>query len=100
MILVMAVYTTPFLQKLFESDIMQKLGKISFSMFIWHWPILCSLTSLLCVKTQFQPFYVAFTIQFGVTSFAVIIISYLSQKFIESMLSTKLIHFIDHKLFD
>lgn len=99
MVVILAVYMLPVLQKMFESRFMQYLGKISFSMFIWHWPILCSLTSFLCVKTQFMPFEQAFAIQFGLTTIAVMLVSHLSQKYIESVLSTRLIFYIDSKLF-
>lgn len=98
-VLILSVYMLPVFQQLFETHLMQYLGKISFSMFIWHWPILCSLTSFLCVKTQFIPFEMAFAIQFGLTTIAVVLVSHLSQKYIESVFSARLIHYIDSKLF-
>lgn len=78
---------------------MQYLGKISFSLFIVHWPILGSLTSFLYVKTQTLSFAEQFSIVFLTTTFAVIIFSHLSEKIIERVLSAKIISIIDNTLF-
>lgn len=99
LILILAVAMLPMLQKLLETRIAQYLGKISFSMFVWHWPILCSLTSFLCLKTQYQPLEIAFAVQFGITTIAVVLVSHLSRKYLESKFSAKLIQIIDFKLF-
>ncbi len=78
---------------------MQYLGKISFSIFIIHWPILGSLTSFLFVKTQHLPFAERFSVVFLITTVAVILFSHLSEKIIERFLSDRIISFIDKTLF-
>lgn len=95
----LAIYLSPFMQRIFETRPMQYLGKISFSIFFIHWPILGSLTSFLFVKTQHLPFSARFCVVFFITTFAVILFSHLSEKIIERFLSDKIINVIDKTLF-
>ena len=95
----LAVYLLPFIQEILETRLMQYLGKISFSLFLIHWPVLGSLTSYLFIKTQHLPYMEQFYIVFSSTTFTVIILSCLSKKIIENFLSTKIIQAINNRLF-
>lgn len=98
-IFLFAIYLLPLLQKILETDLFQFLGRISFSVFIFHWPILGSLTSFLYLKVIGLPCYEAFVIVFGITFLAVLVFSYFSEKYIEGYLSKKTIELIDNILF-
>lgn len=98
-IFLFAIYLLPLLQKILETDLFQFLGRVSFSVFIFHWPILGSLTSFLYLKVIGLPCYEAFVIVFGITFLAVLVFSYFSEKYIEGYLSKKTIELIDNILF-
>lgn len=95
--LILSVYFLPFFKKILESFPLQYLGKISFGLFIWHWPILCSLTSFLFVITGEETEYATEITLFS-TFLCVIIVSHLSEKYIEktasNYITAKIMNFI------
>lgn len=98
-IFLFAIYQLPLLQRILETKIFQFFGRISFSVFIFHWPILGSLTSSLYLKVSSFQYYETFAIVFGITFIAVVAFSYLSERYIEGYLSKTVIGMIDKLLF-
>lgn len=78
-VLLLAIYLLPFLQRILESRPLQYFGKISFSIYIFHWPIMGAFTSYVYVKVHSFPY--AFPVVFGLTFVAVILFSHLSFTF-------------------
>lgn len=76
--IILAAYYSSIFTKVLESCIVQFLGRISFSIYIWHFPVLCSFSSYLCYLTNYN-FGIVFPISFA----AVILVSTISQRFIE-----------------
>lgn len=98
-IFLFAIYLLPFIQRIFETRPMQYLGKISFSLFIIHWPILGSLSSFLLVRTQNLTSVEQFWVVFPATTLAVVLFSHLSERIIERYLSAKIISIINKSIF-
>lgn len=96
-VLLLAIYLLPFLQRILESRPLQYFGKISFSIYIFHWPIMGAFTSYVYVKVHSFPY--AFPVVFGLTLVAVILFSHLSERFIERGVSNFVIKRINQFLF-
>lgn len=79
MLIIVGVDNTHYMKSLLESKVIQFLGKISFSIYIWHFPIICSLSSWLCYITNNS-----FIIVFPLSVVSVIAVSYLSYRYLES----------------
>lgn len=93
MLIIIGIDNTKWIKKVLELNVFQFLGKISFSVYIWHFPIICSLSSWLCYITNNNNFIIVFP--FSVMS--VIFISYISWRYLE-MASTKVQSFIENIL--
>lgn len=92
MLIIAGIDNAKWIRNILELNVFQFLGKISFSIYIWHFPIICSLSSWLCVITSNR-----FIIVFPISVIAVIFISYISWKYLE-MVSTKMQSFIENIL--
>lgn len=57
--IILAAYYSVIITKVLESNVVQFLGRISFSIYIWHFPVLCSFSSYLCCLTNYN-FWVVF----------------------------------------
>lgn len=90
--LILGIYCIPLLQRILELRILQYLGKISFGVYLLHWPILCSLTSLTYVKTQAWEATDSFLFTFTLTVVAVLVASHLFWKLVETRLSNYIIN--------
>jgi len=81
-ILLFAIYLLPVLQRILEMRLFQYLGKISFSIYIFHWPIMGALTSFLYVKTLSLAYWQSLLLVYGITIVAVLVVSHFSEKLI------------------
>ena len=99
-ICLVSIYFLPTLQNILQHPVFQYLGKISFSIFIFHWPILGSLTSFVYIQTYNLPFVVSSSLCFGITLVAVIVISHFFEKYIEKGLSDIIIKKIGNHIFN
>ena len=99
-ICLVSIYLLPTLQNILQHPVFQYLGKISFSIFIFHWPILGSLTSFVYIQTYNLPFVVSSSLCFGITLVAVIVISHFFEKYIEKGLSDIIIKKIGNHIFN
>lgn len=67
-----------FLQKVLEWKSFQKLGQLSFGIFVLHWPVICSFSLQFYLKNQGRASYsVLFVINWGVTTALVLLVSYI-----------------------
>ena len=81
-LLVFIVMKFVFLQKIFQLKPMLWLGKISFSIYLLHWPIICSFTSYIYLSTKIsRPLNIL--ISSCLTLIVVFIISSLYSKYID-----------------
>lgn len=81
-LLVFIVIKWGFLQKIFQLKPMLWLGKISFSIYLLHWPIICSFTSYIYLYTKVsRPLNIIFSS--SLTLIVIFIISSLYTKYID-----------------
>ena len=83
---ILSVYFIGILRNIFECNFIQYLGKISFGIYLCHWPILCSLTSFLSVQTYEKESANSVFLTLVPTIIVVILISHFFEKLIEAKL--------------
>lgn len=93
MLIIIGIDNDKWIKNVLELNVFQFLGKISFSVYIWHFPIICSLSSWLCYITNNN-----FIIVFPFSVVAVIAVSYLSYRYLESA-SIRIQSYIENTLF-
>lgn len=78
---VLFVYFCPAMRWLLSTKPFEWLGKVSFFVYLWHWPIMCSLTSYLYLHPIFTNGYVNATILFVTTFLVIYGVAWLSQRY-------------------
>lgn len=90
-LLLISFHFLPFIQRILEYRVLQYLGKISLGVYLWHWPVLCSMTSFVFVKTHNMSPAESFFITTAVTFLTILLVAHLSHKFIETRVSSYII---------
>lgn len=83
--LIISIPKLPYIKKIFETYIWQFLGRISFTIYVFHWSILLSLSTTLVLKLYLNlniSYHLSIGISFIITTIAVIVISWITEIFI------------------
>lgn len=95
--LVSSVFMSGVLQKLFSLKVFVWLGSISFSLYLIHWPLICSYS--LWINDFFVSLpYINAIFRFSTTVLLLIFLSFLYMKYVENKVCSVLMSFLQNKL--